>query len=137
MPTYEYRCERCGHTVEVVQSFTDAPLTTCESCGGALRKVYAPVGIVFKGSGFYKTDSRSRPSPPRPTGRPRTDGCGGRTRRTKKAGDEKRRRERREHVDRVAQGRRRSSAASTPAPTGAPARRRTEPQLSCPRGRRR
>jgi putative FmdB family regulatory protein len=59
MPTYEYRCERCAHTVEVVQSFSDAPLTTCESCGGALRKVYAPVGIVFKGSGFYKTDSRS------------------------------------------------------------------------------
>jgi len=59
MPTYEYRCERCGATSEVVQSFADAPLTTCESCGGPLRKVYAPVGIVFKGSGFYKTDSRS------------------------------------------------------------------------------
>lgn len=59
MPTYEYRCEKCERTVEVVQGFTDAPLTVCESCGGALRKVYAPVGIVFKGSGFYKTDSRS------------------------------------------------------------------------------
>jgi putative FmdB family regulatory protein len=59
MPTYEYRCERCGDTVEVVQSFADAPLTTCSSCGGPLRKVFAPVGIVFKGSGFYKTDSRS------------------------------------------------------------------------------
>jgi putative FmdB family regulatory protein len=61
MPTYEYRCERCGDTVEVVQSFSDGPLTTCEWCGGPLRKVYAPVGIVFKGSGFYKTDSRSSP----------------------------------------------------------------------------
>ena len=59
MPTYEYRCEGCGRTVEVVQSFADAPLTTCEACKGALRKVFAPVGIVFKGSGFYKTDSRS------------------------------------------------------------------------------
>jgi len=59
MPTYEYRCESCGRTVEVVQRFSDAPLTTCESCAGALRKVYAPVGIVFKGSGFYKNDSRS------------------------------------------------------------------------------
>ena len=62
MPTYEYRCERCGDTVEVVQSFTDSPLTTCTSCGGPLRKVFAPVGIVFKGSGFYKTDSRSTSS---------------------------------------------------------------------------
>src|SRR6202035_1061771 len=59
MPTYEYRCEHCGSNVEVVQSFTDAPLTACASCGGPLRKVYAPVGIVFKGSGFYKTDSRA------------------------------------------------------------------------------
>jgi putative FmdB family regulatory protein len=65
MPTYEYRCERCGHTVEVVQSFSDGPLTTCESCGGSLRKVYAPVGIVFKGSGFYKTDSRSSSKSPK------------------------------------------------------------------------
>jgi putative FmdB family regulatory protein len=62
MPTYEYRCERCGDTVEVVQSFTDSPLTECTSCGGPLRKVFAPVGIVFKGSGFYKTDSRSTSS---------------------------------------------------------------------------
>jgi len=62
MPTYEYRCERCSTTVEVVQSFADAALTTCEVCGAQLRKVYAPVGIVFKGSGFYKTDSRSSAS---------------------------------------------------------------------------
>ena len=58
MPTYEYRCENCGMTIEVVQGFHDDPLTTCSTCGGTLRKVYAPVGIVFKGSGFYKTDSR-------------------------------------------------------------------------------
>ena len=59
MPTYEYRCGSCGNNTEVVQSFSDDPLTECEVCGGALRKVFAPVGIVFKGSGFYKTDNRS------------------------------------------------------------------------------
>jgi putative FmdB family regulatory protein len=65
MPTYEYRCQDCGHTVEVVQSFSDAPLTVCEVCGGRLRRVFHPVGIVLKGSGFYSTDNRSgkRPSP--------------------------------------------------------------------------
>ena len=59
MPTYEYRCKECGADLEVVQSFTDDPLTTCERCGGPLRKVFGSVGISFKGSGFYKTDSRS------------------------------------------------------------------------------
>jgi putative FmdB family regulatory protein len=59
MPTYEYRCGECGQHVEVVQSFADPPLTECGSCGGPLRKVFAPVGIVFKGSGFYKTDNRA------------------------------------------------------------------------------
>jgi putative FmdB family regulatory protein len=59
MPTYEYRCTTCGEHLEVVQSFKDAPLTECPACGGELRKVYSPVGIVLKGSGFYKTDSRS------------------------------------------------------------------------------
>jgi putative FmdB family regulatory protein len=59
MPTYEYRCTKCGEHLEVVQSFKDAPLTECPSCAGELRKVYSPVGIVLKGSGFYKTDSRS------------------------------------------------------------------------------
>ncbi len=58
MPTYEYRCISCGQHIEAVQSFTDEPLTECGVCGGELRKVFAPVGIVFKGSGFYKTDSR-------------------------------------------------------------------------------
>ena len=62
MPTYEYRCRKCGHEVEVVQSFTDDPLTTCDVCAGELRKVFSPVGISFKGSGFYKTDSRASSS---------------------------------------------------------------------------
>ena len=59
MPTYEYACTSCGHHLEAVQSFTDDPLTTCPECGGSLRKVYGAVGIVLKGSGFYKTDSRA------------------------------------------------------------------------------
>ncbi len=59
MPTYQYACTACGERVEAVQSFTDAPLTECPACGGALRKVFSAVGVVFKGSGFYKTDSRT------------------------------------------------------------------------------
>jgi putative FmdB family regulatory protein len=58
MPTYEYECQQCRERVEAVQSFSDAPLTTCPTCGGELRKVFSGVGIVFKGTGFYKTDSR-------------------------------------------------------------------------------
>jgi len=58
MPTYEYACRSCGEHLEVVQSFRDDPLTVCPNCGAALRKVFSPVGIVFKGSGFYKNDSR-------------------------------------------------------------------------------
>ncbi len=64
MPTYEYACKDCGRHSEVVQSFSDEPLTKCEVCGGQLRKVFGSVGIVFKGSGFYKTDSRSGSSLP-------------------------------------------------------------------------
>jgi putative FmdB family regulatory protein len=59
VPTYEYACTECGHRLEVVQRFTDEPLTQCPDCGGELRKVYGAVGIVLKGSGFYKTDSRA------------------------------------------------------------------------------
>ena len=59
MPTYEYRCKYCGHQFDVVQAFTDDPLTECPSCDGPLKKVFGNVGIAFKGSGFYKTDSRS------------------------------------------------------------------------------
>jgi putative FmdB family regulatory protein len=59
MPTYEYACKSCGQHLEVVQSFTDDALTTCPACGGTLRKVFGNIGISFKGSGFYKNDSRS------------------------------------------------------------------------------
>ena len=59
MPTYQYRCTECGGQLEAVQKFTDDPLTVHEDCGGRLRKVFSPVGIVFKGSGFYRTDSRA------------------------------------------------------------------------------
>lgn len=59
MPTYQYSCTACGEPLEVVQSFTDDALTECPACGGRLRKLYNAVGIVFKGSGFYRTDSRS------------------------------------------------------------------------------
>ena len=59
MPTYEYRCKSCGEELEAVQSFTDDPLTECPACGGLLRKVFGSIGITFKGSGFYKTDSRA------------------------------------------------------------------------------
>lgn len=66
MPTYEYACPSCGEHLEVVQSFSDEPLTTCPHCGGPLRKVFGNIGIVLKGSGFYKNDSR-----------PATKGAGG------------------------------------------------------------
>jgi putative FmdB family regulatory protein len=59
VPTYQYACTDCGDRSEVVQRFTDDPLTVCSACGGKLRKVFSPVGIVFKGSGFYRTDSRN------------------------------------------------------------------------------
>ena len=59
MPTYAYRCTVCGHAFDVQQSFDDAPLTVCPECSGKLRKVFSPVGVVFKGSGFYRTDARS------------------------------------------------------------------------------
>jgi putative FmdB family regulatory protein len=58
MPTYEYTCKSCGEGLEVQQAFTDDALTECPACGGTLRKVFGNVGIAFKGSGFYKTDSR-------------------------------------------------------------------------------
>ncbi|SDO35336.1 putative regulatory protein, FmdB family [Nakamurella panacisegetis] len=59
MPTYQYACTECGHRFEQVQAFSEASLTECPNCGGKLRKVYGSVGVVFKGSGFYRTDSRS------------------------------------------------------------------------------
>ncbi|MFS8479345.1 MAG: FmdB family zinc ribbon protein [Micromonosporaceae bacterium] len=59
MPTYQYACTACGHQLEAVQSFADDPLTECPACQGRLRKLFSSVGIVFKGSGFYRTDSRA------------------------------------------------------------------------------
>ena len=59
MPTYQYVCTDCGEALEVQQSFTDDSLTTCPACGGKLRKVFNAVGVVFKGSGFYRNDSRA------------------------------------------------------------------------------
>ena len=64
MPVYEYACKACGQHLEVAQSFKDEPLTACPACGGTLRKVFGSIGISFKGSGFYRTDSRT------PSGKP-------------------------------------------------------------------
>jgi len=66
VPTYQYVCTECGGEIEAVQKFTDDPLTVHDACGGRLRKVFSPVGIVFKGSGFYRTDSRKGSSAPTP-----------------------------------------------------------------------
>ncbi|GAA3576313.1 zinc ribbon domain-containing protein [Microlunatus spumicola] len=60
MPTYQYRCTECGTDLEAVQKFTDPALTECPTCHGSLRKVFNAVGVVFKGSGFYRTDSRPK-----------------------------------------------------------------------------
>ena len=68
MPTYQYACTECGHAFEQVQSFSDHALTDCPQCGGRLRKVFNAVGVVFKGSGFYRTDSRAGSSASVPAG---------------------------------------------------------------------
>lgn len=68
MPTYQYACTDCGHELEAVQSFSDDALTTCPECGGGLRKLFGNVGVVFKGSGFYRNDSRSSKSAASGTG---------------------------------------------------------------------
>ena len=62
MPTYQYACTACDHRFEEVQKFTDPSLTECPECSGRLRKLYGSVGVVFKGSGFYRTDSRATSS---------------------------------------------------------------------------
>ena len=74
MPTYQYACTACDERLEAVQSFTDAPLTECPACGGALRKVFSAVGVVFKGSGFYKTDSRGKVGEAAGEGEAKSDG---------------------------------------------------------------
>ncbi|MFE6778381.1 FmdB family zinc ribbon protein [Streptomyces sp. NPDC057702] len=67
MPTYQYQCTACGEGLEAVQKFSDEALTECPSCQGRLRKVFSAVGVVFKGSGFYRTDSRSASSSSTPS----------------------------------------------------------------------
>lgn len=62
MPTYSYSCKNCGHAFDIHQEFSDATLTECPECGGRLRKNFGTVGVTFKGSGFYRTDSASSPS---------------------------------------------------------------------------
>jgi putative FmdB family regulatory protein len=77
MPTYEYACTACGHRFEAVHSMTADPLTVCPECGGQLRKVLHAAGIVFKGSGFYATDSRSKPTTDGATKEKEKTGAGG------------------------------------------------------------
>ena len=70
MPTYQYACRECGHAFEQVQSFSDDALTVCPECEGRLRKVFNAVGVVFKGSGFYRNDSRGKQSTSEPSATP-------------------------------------------------------------------
>ncbi|MGW2208023.1 FmdB family zinc ribbon protein [Streptomyces sp. NPDC001781] len=70
MPTYQYQCKDCGEGLEAVQKFTDDALTECPNCGGPLKKVFSAVGIVFKGSGFYRNDSRGASSSSSPAAKP-------------------------------------------------------------------
>ncbi|WP_406731672.1 FmdB family zinc ribbon protein [Streptomyces sp. NBC_01794] len=70
MPTYQYQCTECGEGLEAVQKFTDDALTVCPSCDGRLKKVFSAVGIVFKGSGFYRNDSRGSSSSSSPSSTP-------------------------------------------------------------------
>lgn len=76
MPTYQYACTECGHELEAVQKFTDDPLTQCPTCSGKLRKVFSAVGVVFKGSGFYRTDSRAKSSASDPAVKSGSSGSG-------------------------------------------------------------
>jgi putative FmdB family regulatory protein len=62
VPTYQYQCSACEHAFEAFQNFSDEPLTICPECKGEVKKVYSAVGVVFKGSGFYKTDSAPKPA---------------------------------------------------------------------------
>lgn len=74
MPTYQYACSACGNEFDIVQRFSDDALTECPACAGELRKVFSAVGIVFKGSGFYRTDSRSSSSSTVGSGAPSASG---------------------------------------------------------------
>jgi len=72
VPTYQYQCTECGEGLEAVQKFTDDALTECPNCGGRLKKVFSAVGIVFKGSGFYRNDSRGSSSSSSPSSAPKS-----------------------------------------------------------------
>lgn len=74
MPTYQYQCTECGEGLEAVQKFSDDALTVCPNCSGRLRKVFSAVGVVFKGSGFYRTDSRGSSSSSAPAGKSTSGG---------------------------------------------------------------
>ncbi|MFE7074433.1 FmdB family zinc ribbon protein [Streptomyces sp. NPDC057620] len=74
MPTYQYQCTECGEGLEAVQKFTDDALTVCPNCDGRLKKVYSAVGIVFKGSGFYRNDSRGSSSSSSPASASKSSG---------------------------------------------------------------
>lgn len=76
MPIYVYRCQQCGSVLERRQSFRDPPLTTCEACSGELRRVLQPVGVIFKGSGFYSTDSRHNGAATAEDGKPASSKSG-------------------------------------------------------------
>jgi len=90
VPTYQYTCTECGEPLETVQKFSDEPLTVCPACGGRLRKVFSPVGIVFKGSGFYRTDSRkSAAAAPAASSTTSTSDSGGSNGSADKAADKK------------------------------------------------
>ena len=87
MPTYQYACTDCEHRFEAVQTFTEDSLSTCPECGGRLRKVYGSVGVVFKGSGFYRTDSRAASGDVSPD--KSSDKSGGEKSGSEKSGSEK------------------------------------------------
>jgi putative FmdB family regulatory protein len=89
VPTYQYTCTECGEPLEAVQKFTDAPLTACPACGGRLRKVFSAVGIVFKGSGFYRTDSRNGSGAKAPAASSSTSDSGSSNGSADKAADKK------------------------------------------------
>jgi putative FmdB family regulatory protein len=77
VPTYSYACTECGNRFDAVQAFTDDPLTTCPKCSGRLRKLFNSVGVVFKGSGFYRTDSRAESNGARKADKSKSDSSGG------------------------------------------------------------
>lgn len=79
MPIYEYACTACGERTEARQGFDDPPLQDCPACGGKLRKLYSPVGVVFKGSGFYATDSKRKAAPDKGGGAKGESGKGDKT----------------------------------------------------------